>query len=129
MSIHADRYLLKVLRRARNRFVHHREIRSNLSNKDQRSINDNQSDSGIFTPSIRTNPTEDFESNSLRDIEDVDEEDEFSSLYPDDSESELLCESLEAVLMETLMELRRNRQQRLNSSNSSKSTQVLVTQF
>lgn len=103
MSIHADRYLLKVLRRARNRFIHHRDIRSNLS------TNDNQSDSGIFTPSIRTNPTEDFESNSLLDIE---EDDDFSSFHPDDSDNELLCESLEAVLMETLMELRQYRQTR-----------------
>ena len=119
-SIHADRYLLKVLRRARNRFVHHRKIRTNSSN------HDNQSDSGIFTPSTRTNPTDDVESNSLRDIDD---DEDFSSLHSDNSDNDLLCESLEAALMEALMELRQFRQQRMNSAHSSKSERILVTKF
>lgn len=137
-SILADRYLLRVLRRARNRFVHHRELRSKFTTSANRSLIDNQSDSGIFTSSSQTNYNDDLESNSFQDIDDGDvedtaDEDELSSFQPDDSDNELLCESLEAVLMETLLELRQHRQQRFRSSQSSKSfprsEPVLVTRL
>jgi len=93
--MHADRYLLKVFRRARDRFHH-----------EKNKTNDNQSDSGVFTSSSITNFTnEDFDSNSLLDID----ENDFQSIPDDDNE--LLCQSLEDALMETLLELREQRKQ------------------
>ena len=109
-SINADRYLLKVLRRARNRFIQSRHS----------STIDNQSDSGVFTSSSITNFTDDYESDSLRDTD----EDYLQSTDANDPNNELLCQSLEVVLMETLMELRQHRQQR-----SMKSEQVLITRL
>jgi len=100
--MHADRYLLKIFRRARNRF-HHEKTK----------ITDNQSDSGVFTSSsITTFNDYDFDSNSLFDID----EDDSQSFPTDDADSELLCQSLETVLMETLIELRQHRKQ-LNSNH------------
>ena len=109
-SINADRYLLKVLRRARNRFIQSRHS----------STIDNQSDSGVFTSSSITNFTDDYESDSLRDTD----EDYLQSTNADDPNNELLCQSLEVVLMETLIELRQHRQRR-----STKFEQVLITRL
>jgi hypothetical protein len=101
-SIDADRYLLKILRRARNRFIQHKY----LFDDERRNIKtisiDNQSDSGIFTTSSKTNFTDDLESNSLLDID----EDYLRSI---DTDEEILCQSLEVALMETLIELRQLR--------------------
>ncbi len=101
-SINADRYLLKVFRRARNRF-YDRKMK----------INDNQSESGVFTSSsIITNFADnEIDSDSLNDID----EDDFQPIPTDDTDSQLLCQSLEEVLMETLRELR---QKRLNSHHT-----------
>jgi hypothetical protein len=55
---------------------------------------------------------DDFDSNSLLDID----EDDFQSIPTDDTDSELLCQSLETVLMETLLELRQHRK-KLNSNH------------
>ena len=109
-SINADRYLLKVLRRARNRFIQSRHS----------STIDNQSDSGVFTSSSITNFTDDYDSDSLRDTD----EDYLQSTNADDPNNELLCQSLEVVLMETLIELRQHRQRR-----STKFEQVLITRL
>jgi hypothetical protein len=99
-TIHADRYLLKIFRRARNRFHH-----------EKNKINDNQSDSGVFTSSSITNFTnEDFDANSLLDID----ENDFQSIPNDDDD--LLCESLENALMEALLEIREQRKQLNNNS-------------
>ncbi|UJR30082.1 hypothetical protein I4U23_017624 [Adineta vaga] len=120
MSINADRYLLKVLRRARNRFIQSRHSQS------KRIIIDNQSDSGVFTSSSITNFNDnDDESDSLRDTD----EDYLQSIETDDPTNELLCQSLEAVLMETLLELRQHRQRRstnLNISRTMNNTEELV---
>ena len=51
----------------------------------------------------------DLDSSSFLDLD----EDDFQLIPTDDVDSELLCQSLEAVLMETLLELR---QQRLTSN-------------
>jgi len=80
---------------------------------------DNQSDSGVFTISSRTNFNDDFESNSLLDID----EDYLQSINTDDPDNELLCQSLEAALMETLIELR---QRRSNMSNKDKEQSVIT---
>ncbi|CAF1554673.1 unnamed protein product [Adineta ricciae] len=109
-SINADRYLLKVLRRARNRFIQSRHS----------STIDSQSDSGVFTSSSITNFTGDYESDSLRDTD----EDYLHSTDANDPNNELLCQSLEVVLMETLIELRQHRQRR-----STKFEQVLITRL
>ncbi len=98
---HADRYLLKIFRRARNRFHH-----------EKNKINDNQSDSGVFTSSSITNfSNEDFDSNSLHDID----ENDYPSIHndDDDDDNELICQSLEDALLETLLEIREHRK-RLN---------------
>lgn len=114
-SVNADRYLLKVLRRARNRFVQHKHSSSGEPIDIKHISIDNQSDSGIFTSSSRTNFTDDFESNTLLDID----EDDLQSIDTIDPENELLCQSLEAALMKTLLELRQHREMRaLNSSTS-----------
>jgi len=125
-SINADRYLLKVLRRARNRFIQHRH----RSNNGMTPISiDNQSDSGVFTSSSITNFNDDYESNSLLDTD----EDYLQSINTDDPDNELLCQSLEAALMETLLELRQHRQLRSNSSYKSLSIkdrdQSLITRL
>lgn len=100
--MHVDRYLLKVFRRARNRF-----------HLEKSKIMDNHSESGIFTSSsIRTFTDDDLNSNIYPDIDEYD----LQSIPTDDTESELLCQSLEAVLMETLRELRQHRS-RLNSNH------------
>ncbi len=128
-SINADRYLLKVLRRARNRFIQHRHRSNNgMIHITPISI-DNQSDSGVFTSSSITNFTDDYESNSLLDTD----EDYLQSINTDDPDNELLCQSLEAALMETLLELRQHRQLRSNSSYKSLSIkdrdQSLITRL
>ena len=117
VSLNADRYLLKVFRHARNRFIHHRQLRSNLLTNRNGPTNDNQSDSGVFTTSSRTNPADDLASNSHSDTDD----EQLSSINTDNPDDDLLCQSLEAVLMETLLELRQFRQQRSHSSFSSRS--------
>ncbi len=118
-SINADRYLLKILRRARNRFIQHKHSSYNgIINVKTLPI-DNQSDSGVFTISSRTNFNDDFESNSLLDID----EDYLQSINTDDPDNELLCQSLEAALMETLIELR---QRRSNMSNKDKEQSVIT---
>ena len=71
----------------------------------------------FITSSSKTNFNDDFESNSLLDID----EDYFQSINTDNSENELLCQSLEAALMETLLELRQHRQLRSTYSNISTS--------
>jgi hypothetical protein len=90
---------------------------------------DNQSDSGVFTSSSRTNFNDDFESNSLLDTD----EDYLQSKNTDDPNNELLCQSLEAVLMEALIEIRQHRQQRSNISNTNVSIkqkeQPLITRL
>jgi len=100
-TAHADRYLLKIFRRARNRF-HHEKIK----------YHDNQSDSGAFTASARTTYTEeDSESDSLFDID----ENELEVIPNDQDDNELMCQSLETALMETLLELREHRK-RINTN-------------
>ncbi|CAF4056497.1 unnamed protein product [Rotaria sp. Silwood2] len=96
-----DRYLFKIFYRACNHF-HHGKVQ----------INDNQSDSGIFTSSSSTTNFTDYDivSNNFFDITD---EDDFQLNLTNDKDEELLCQSLETVLMETLLELR---QQRLNKN-------------
>jgi hypothetical protein len=96
--VNADRYLLKIFRRARNRFY-------NRKNK----IQENQSESGVFTSSsITTFIDNELDSDSLLDSD----EDDLQPIEAGDTDSQLLCQSLEEVLMETLLELR---QQRLSS--------------
>ncbi|CAF1455877.1 unnamed protein product [Rotaria sordida] len=94
-----DRCLLKIFHRARNHF-HHAKIQ----------INDNQSDSGILmssSSSTTTNFTDyDIDSNDFFDIND---EEDFQLNLPNDKHEELLCQSLETVLMEILLELRQKR--------------------
>jgi hypothetical protein len=133
-SINADRYLVNVLRRARNRFIQHRQIRNKSNCQQQGTVNDNQSDSGVFTSSSTTNFNDEFESNSLLDIDD----DHYSSIHTDrfddnEHDDELLCQSLEVALMETLRELRQHRQQRYNSLHSNRSADntasVLITRL
>ena len=129
-SINADRYLLKVLRRARNRFVQYRHSSNNGMIDGNRIPVDNQSDSGVFTSSSRTNFNDDFESNSLLDTD----EDHLQSMNTDDPNNELLCQSLEAVLMEALIEIRQHRQQqRSNNYNTNVSIkhkeQSLITRL
>lgn len=120
-SINVDRYLLKVLRRARNRFIQYKHSSHNeLGNLKTISI-DNQSDSGVFTASSKTNFNDDFESNSLLDI-DEDSSQSISNL--NDPDNELLCQSLEAALMETLIELRQ-----LRTSNRSNKDQPIITRL
>ncbi|CAF1147157.1 unnamed protein product [Rotaria sp. Silwood1] len=110
-STNTDRYLLKVIRRARNHFVPHKNITNDETiNKKQISI-DNQSDSGVFTLSSRTNINDDFESNSLLDIDENCSE----SINTYDPENELLCQSFENALMKALLELKQHREQRSNS--------------
>jgi len=46
------------------------------------------------------------------------DENDFGPMPTDDTDSELLCQSLETVLMETLLELRKQRQQQTLNSNS-----------
>ena len=92
---HADRYLVNIFRRARNRF--HNNTHRNR---------DHQSESGVFTSSsITTLLDNDF---------DPDEED----FLNDDTDNELLCSSLEAALVEVLIELRESRRQQKSQSNS-----------
>ena len=80
--------------------------------------------------SSRTNFNDDFESNSLLDID----EDDIKSINTDDPDNELLCQSLEAALMETLIELRQHRKLGLNTSNNNLSTKdnndhILITRL
>ncbi|CAF0716623.1 unnamed protein product [Adineta steineri] len=128
-SMNADRYLLKVLRRARNRFIHYRHSSNSGMLNARRVAMDNQSDSGVFTSSSITNFNDDYESNSLLDTDD----DYLQSINSDDPDNELLCQSLEVVLMETLLELRQHRQLRSTSCNRSISTkdkdQPLITRL
>lgn len=86
---------------------------------------DDQSDSGVFTSSSKTNFTEDFESNSLLDSD----EDYLQPIDMNDPESELLCQSLEAALVTTLLELRQFRANTFNTNISNKDEDVLVTRF
>ena len=116
-SLNADRYLIKVLRRARNRFIQHRHSINNHSRGSQSASHDNQSDSGAFTSSSRTNFHEDLESNSLSDMDDNYE----ASIDFDDWDDEQLCQSVETVLMETLLELRQYRHQRSSIHQSNRS--------
>ena len=116
-SLNADRYLIQVLRRARNRFNQHRHSIHNHGRGPLSTSHDNQSDSGAFTSSSRTNFHEDLESNSLLDTD----EDYVPSIDFDDWEDELLCQSVEAVLMETVLELRQHRQQRSSIHQSNRS--------
>ncbi|CAF2677605.1 unnamed protein product [Rotaria sp. Silwood2] len=114
-SANADRYLLKVIRRARKHFVQNKNtINGETINKKPIST-DNQSDSGVFTLSSRTNINDDFESNSLLDID----EDYSESIGVYDPENELLCQSFENALMKALLELKQNREQRSNSYDTS----------
>ena len=92
---HVDQYLMSIFRRARRRF-HHEKTRSR----------DNQSDSGAFTSSARTIDTD--EQSDVASFFDVDDQ-EMTSFTPDENDNELLCQSLEAVLIETLIELRQHR--------------------
>ncbi|CAF3330808.1 unnamed protein product [Rotaria socialis] len=128
-SMKVDRSLLKVLRRARNRFIQHRHTSSDAITDIQHVTTDNQSDSGVFTSSSRTNVNDDFESNSLLDID----EDYLQSTNINDPENELLCQSLEAALMKTLLELKKHRKLQVNSSNVSipvnDDDQVLITRL
>lgn len=117
-AMHADRYLLKVFRRARSRF-HLEKIR----------INDKRSESGVFTSSSITTFTDDeIDSNIYPDYD----EDDLQSIVTDDADGELLCQSLEVVLMETLRELRQYRT-RMNSNHINPSIkddeQVVEVQF
>lgn len=125
-SINADRYLLKVLRRARNRFNQHKQSSSynDMINMTKTFSIDNQSDSGVFTTSSRTNFNDDFESNSLYDID----EDYFESINIDDPNSEILCQSLEVALMETLRELRQRRpnNHHINMMNKDKDQSIVT---
>jgi hypothetical protein len=85
---------------------------------------DNQSDSGVFTTSSRTNFNED--SNSLLDID----EDYLQSISTDNTDNELLRQSLEAVLMETLLELRLRRSNNHNTHITNKDKeQLLITRL
>jgi hypothetical protein len=120
-SINADRYLLKVLRRARNRFIQHRHNSSHHGYNNLKTISiDNQSDSGVFTASLKTNFNDDFESNSLLDID----EDYLQSINSNDPNNELLCQSLEVALMETLIELRQ-----LRTTTQSNKDQPIITRL
>ncbi|CAF1566316.1 unnamed protein product [Adineta ricciae] len=92
---HADRYLVNIFRRARNRF--HNNTHRNR---------DYQSESGVFTSSSIT---------TLLDNDFDPDEDDFSN---DDTDNELLCSSLEAALVEVLIELRESRRQQKSQSNS-----------
>ncbi|CAF1305365.1 unnamed protein product [Rotaria sordida] len=128
-SINNDRYLLKVIRRARNRFVPHKNtLNDRMINMKQISI-DNQSDSGVFTLSSRTNFNDDFESNSLLDID----ENYPESSNIDDPEDKLLCQSFENVLMKTLLELNQYGERRSNSNDISITVddqcQTMITRF
>ncbi|CAF4434207.1 unnamed protein product, partial [Rotaria magnacalcarata] len=80
-----------------------------------------------FTSSSRTNFNDDFESNSLLDID----EDYLQSTNINDPENELLCQSLEAALMKTLLELKTYRKLQVNSCDVSipvnDDDQVLIT--
>ncbi|UJR16401.1 hypothetical protein I4U23_003304 [Adineta vaga] len=91
---HADRYLSNIFRRARNRFYHntHRN-------------HDYQSESGVFTSSSVTT----FIDNDF----DIDDD----QILSDDTDNELLCQSLEAALAEVLLEIRQNRQQQPRSNS------------
>ncbi len=109
---------MKVLRRARNRFIQHKHSsHDELGNLKTISI-DNQSDSGVFTASSKTNFNEDCESNSLLDID----EDYLQPISnSNDLDNELLCQSLEVALMETLIELRQ-----LRTSNKDKDQPIIT---
>ncbi|CAF1587408.1 unnamed protein product [Rotaria magnacalcarata] len=128
-SMKVDRSLLKVLRRARNRFIQHRRTSNDAITDIQQVTTDNQSDSGVFTSSSRTNFNDDFESNSLLDID----EDYLQSTNINDPENELLCQSLEAALMKTLLELKTYRKLQVNSCDVSipvnDDDQVLITRL
>lgn len=117
-TAHADRHLLKIFRRARNRFYHERPH-----------LFDNQSESGVFTSSSQTTFTdEDIDINSLLEIDDNDIE----SMSTNDADSQVLYQSLEAVLMETLLHLREQRK-RLNSNRGdslkTKDQQIMITRL
>ena len=94
-TVHVDQYLANMFRRARRRFHH-----------EKNKTRDNNSDSGAFTSSARTIDTD--EQSDLNSFFDIDEPD-LSSIPSDDNDNELLCQSLEAVLIETLIELRQHR--------------------
>jgi len=113
-TVHADRYLLKMFRRARNRFYHER---SRLS--------DTQSDSGVVTSSSQTTFTDhDCDINSLFELDDND---------TNDTDSELLCQSLEVVLMETLLHIQEQRKRlsshRENSLKSKENQRTMVSRL
>ncbi|CAF3951528.1 unnamed protein product [Adineta steineri] len=97
---HIDQYLLNIFRQARNRFHYGK-------NK----ISDHQFDSGVLT------------SSSINAITDLDlTENSFQCIATNEADNELLYQSLEDVLIETLYELRQQRQeQRLNSNCADKS--------
>ncbi|CAF1423944.1 unnamed protein product [Rotaria magnacalcarata] len=98
-----DRHLLKIFYRARRHF-HQARTR----------MNDNQSDSGVFTlsSSATTLTDSEFDANSFFDINN---QDNCQSNLNDDTDEEFLCQSLENALMETLLELK---QKRLNNNTS-----------
>lgn len=103
-----------MFRRARNRFYHER---SRLS--------DNQSDSGVVTSSSQTTFTDqDFDLNSLLELDDKD---------TNDTDSELLCQSLEVVLMETLLHIQEQRKrlssQRENSLKSKDNQRIMMSRL
>lgn len=110
ISMQTDRYLGKVIRRARNKFLKHRFPSSHSINHLTVATNESHSDSGFYTASPKTFH-EDTESNTLLDIDD----DSLASNDLTDPNQDLICESLEAVLMEAILELRRKREKRLSS--------------
>lgn len=127
--MNSDRRLVKAFRRARNHFIQHLHTSNDeLINKKRISF-DNKSDSGVFTSSSRTNFNDDIESNSLLDID----EDNLQSIDTNSSDDELLCQSLEAVLAKTLMELKQNSEIRSHSPNMNihvnDDDQVLITRL
>jgi hypothetical protein len=103
---------LKIFRRARNRFHH-----------EKNKVNDNQSDSGVFTSSssITNFTNEDFDLNSLHDID----ENDYPSIHNDDDDNELICQSLEDALLETLLEIREHRK-RLNTNSIDEEQQSFI---
>ena len=125
-SIHTDRHLLKVLRRARNRFIQHKHSSHDGRGNSKTTAVDNQSDSGQFTASSRTNFNDDIESNSLLDID----EDYLQSIPSDNPDNELLCQSLEAALMKTLLELRQlSCSSRYTNTSSIDEDQSIITRL
>ncbi|CAF3421783.1 unnamed protein product [Rotaria socialis] len=110
-----DRHLLEIFYRARRRF-HQARIR----------MNDNQSDSGVFThsSSATTLTDSEFDANSFFDINN---QDDCQSNLNDDTDEEFLCQSLENALMETLLELRQKRSN--NDTSIENNGKIELTRF